>query len=341
MQRSTVKLADIADWHTLAAAFHRAAIGKRNRPEVQRFAADLDNQLARLRAEIIAGTVRVGRSRRFRIHDPKPRIIHAPCFRERVLHHAIMAHVGPVLDRALVDDTYACRTGKGALAAVQRAQHHARRWPWWCKIDIRAYFASIDHQVLKALLARKFKDRDLLALLARIIDAHTDGRDPARGLPIGALTSQQFANFYLGGLDRLLLDQCRVRGLVRYMDDLVWWGDSRAEVHAALDAARASCADALRLAIKSPTLVGRSAHGLMLCGYRILPGRVLLSRRRRRRYSERRRYWEQLYAEGRIDARTLQAGYSAALGITLHADAADWRREQLRRLPVAEPLAAL
>ena len=79
----------------------------------------------------------------------------------------------------------------------------------------------------------------------------------------------------------------------------------------------------------------------MLCGYRVLTGRVLLSRRRRRRYSERRRYWEQLYAEGRIDARTLQAGYSATLGITLHADAADWRREQLRRLPVAEPLAAL
>jgi hypothetical protein len=341
MQRSAVTLADIADWHNLAAAFHRAALGKRHRPEVQRFAAGLDQELARLRADILAGTVRVGRSRRFRIRDPKPRTIHAPCFRERVLHHALMAHVGPVLDRALVDDTYACRTGKGALAAVQRAQHHARRWPWWCKIDIRAYFASIDHQVLKVLLARKLKDRDLLALLGRIIDAHTDAHAPARGLPIGALTSQQFANFYLGGLDRLLLERCRVRGLVRYMDDLVWWGDSRAEVHAALDAARAFCADALHLAIKSPTQVGRSAHGLMLCGYRILPGRVLLSRRRRRRYSERRRYWEQLYAEGRIDARTLQAGYSAALGITLHADAADWRREQLRRLPVAEPLAAL
>jgi RNA-directed DNA polymerase len=347
MRRSAVSLADIADWHNLAAAFHHAALGKRDRPEVQCFAAGLDRELARLRADILAGTVRVGRSRRFRIRDPKPRTIHAPCFRERVLHHAIMARVGPVLDRALVDDTYACRTGKGSLAAVQRAQHHARRWPWWCKIDIRAYFASIDHGVLKTLLARRLKDRHVLALLGRIIDAHCDapadapGCATGRGLPIGALTSQQLANFYLGGLDRLLLEQCRVRGLVRYMDDLVWWGESRAGVRAALAAARTYCADHLRLTIKEPVLVGRSTQGVMLCGYRVLPGRLLLSRRRKRRYAARRRHWERLYAQGWIDARTLQAGYSAALGITLHADAGDWRREQLRRAPLAAPLAAL
>lgn len=339
MKPSALSLADIADWHNLAAAFHRAARGKRDRPEVQRFAADLEAELARLRSDILAGTVRVGHGRRFRIHDPKPRTIHAPCFRERVLHHAIMGQVGPVLDRALVDDTYACRIGKGALAAVLRAQHHARRWPWWCKIDIRAYFASIDHAVLQALLARKLEDRAVLGLLGRIIDAHADG--VGRGLPIGALTSQQLANFYLGGLDRLLLEGCKVRGLVRYMDDLVWWGERRADVRAALDAARTYTSTTLRLDIKQPVLIGRSGDGLPLCGYRITPGRILLSRRRRRRYSERRAFWEDGYAAGRIDAGTLQAGYSAALGITLHADAADWRREQLCRVPVADALAAL
>jgi hypothetical protein len=250
-----------------------------------------------------------------------------------------MAHVGPVLDRALVDDTYACRTGKGALAAVQRAQQHVRRFPWWAKIDIRAYFASIDHGVLNDQLARRFKDAPLLALLSRIIDAHHSA--PGKGLPIGALTSQQLANFYLAGLDRLLLETCRVRGLVRYMDDLVWWGDSRAQVHEALDAAERFASAALMLRIKQPTLVGRSSAGLMLCGYRILPGRLLLSRRRRRRYGQRRRAWEQAYAEGCIDARTLQAGYSAVLGITLHADAASWRRNQLARVPLAETVVAL
>ena len=130
MRRSRVGLAAIADWHNLAAAFWRAARGKGQRDDVSRFRADLNGELARLRESLLDGSVEVGRMRSFHIRDPKPRIIHAPCFRERVLHHAVMAHVGPVLDRALVDDTYACRVGKGALAAVLRAQHHQRRWPW-------------------------------------------------------------------------------------------------------------------------------------------------------------------------------------------------------------------
>jgi len=339
MRRSPLGLETVADWHNLAAAFHRAALGRSTRPEVQRFAARLETELAHLRTDILSGGIAVGRTRRFRIHDPKPRTIHAPCFRERVLHHALMAHVGPVLERALVADTFACRTGKGALAAVQRAQHHGRRWPWWAKIDIRAYFASIDHGILQDLLARRFKDRDLLTLLGRIIEAHRDG--PGRGLPIGALTSQQFANFYLSGLDRLLLEGCRVRGFVRYMDDLVWWGDSREAVRAGLAAARAFASERLALQVKEPVAIGQSHQGLSLCGYRILPGRLLLSRRRKMRYSQCRRQWEGAYAGGLIDARTLQAGYAGALAITLHTDAAAWRREQLRRVPLAGALSAL
>jgi hypothetical protein len=258
MKRSPIDLEAVADWHNLAATFRRAALGKRARPEVQRFAANLEAELARLRCDIVTDTVQVGHTRRFRIRDPKPRIIHAPCFRERVLRYALMAHVGPVLDRALVDDTFACRTGKGALAAVQRAQHHARRWPWWAKIDIRSYFASVDHAVLKDLLARKLKDPRLLALT-----------------------------------------------------------------------------------VKEPAILGRSRRGLSFCGYGILPGRLLLSRRRRRRYADCRKQWEDAYQEGQIDERALQAGYAGALAITGHADAAIWCHEQLRRAPVAGALSWL
>lgn len=339
MKRSPVGLDAVADWHNLSAAFHRAALGKGQRQEVIQFRADLPAQLARLRRDILAGTVAVGQMRRFRIHDPKPRIIHAPCFRERVLHHALMAHVGPVLDRTLVADTFACRTGKGALAAVLRAQHHLRRWSWYAKIDIRAYFASIDHSILGGLLVQRFKNKDLLALMTRTIDAHHTA--PGKGLPIGALTSQQFANYYLGGLDRLLLEGCRVRGCVRYMDDLVWWGETHESVRDALVMADGYARDRLDLKIKQPALIGRSQHGLSFCGYRILPGQLLLSRRRKRRYAECRREWEEAYVEGRINTLSLQAGYAGALAITAHADAASWRRAQLLRCPLDESLAAL
>lgn len=134
MKRSPLRLDTVADWHNLTAAFHRAALGKTDREEVRRFRADLTGNLTRLRAGLLDGTLELGRLHRFQIYDPKPRIIHAPCFPERVLHHALMAHVGPVLDRALIDDTYACRVGKGTLAAVQRVQHYVRRCPWYAKI---------------------------------------------------------------------------------------------------------------------------------------------------------------------------------------------------------------
>ena len=339
MKRSAVGLAEIADLHNLAAAFHAAARGKRGRSDVEAFRDNLDRELSALHAGLRAGTLSPAPMRRFRIHDPKPRLIHAPCFRDRVVHHAIMAYVGPVLDRTLVFDTYACRAGKGTLAAVQRASAHAQRYDWHAQIDVRGYFASIDHAILLDLLARQFKNQDLMLLLTRIIRAHEDS--PGCGLPIGTLTSQHFANFHLGGLDRRLLEVCRVQGFVRYMDDLVWWTDDRGAALAALDVARCYLAEALHLQVKQPVRVGRSRDGLSFCGFRILPGRLLLSRRRRRRYAALRKDAERAWVDGRIDARGLQSAYASALALTVHADAAGWRREQLRRQPLEPALEAL
>jgi RNA-directed DNA polymerase len=305
MKRSAVGLAEITDLHTLATAFHLAARGKRGRDNVELFRDNLDAELRSLRADVLAGSWRPGSMRRFRIHDPKPRLIHAPCFRDRVLHHAIMAHVGPVLDRSLVFDTYACRQGKGPLAAVQRVCAHAARYAWFAQIDVRAYFASIDHAVLLGMLKRKFKDRALLALLARIIGAHEDG--PGRGLPIGTLASQHLANFYLSGFDRELLEKFRVSGFVRYMDDVVWWADDRATVRAAVAGATAYLATRLQLQIKRPVRIGHSAHGLSFCGFRILPGRLLLSRRRRQRYGAVRNDAESGWLAGWSDGPGLQS----------------------------------
>jgi len=123
--------------------------------------------------------------------------------------------------------------------------------------------------------------------------------------------------------------------------DLVWWGEDKAAVRDALEAARDHARQELRLTVKSPVRVGQSRHGLSFCGYRILPGRLLLSRRRKRRYAECRRRWEQAYLVGEIDALKLQAGYAAAYAITAHADAAAWRREELRRHPLAPELCEL
>ncbi len=331
MKRVPIHLVDVACREQLAWAFWRAALGKRHRPEVQRFAARLDANLDRLAAEILAGTVEVGRFHCFEIRDPKRRIIHAPYFRERVLHHALMAQLEPVIDRYLVAATYACRLGKGNWAAVQRAQEQARRWPWFLKLDVRSYFASIDHAVLKRQIRRRIKGAGVLDLVDRIIDSHRAA--PGKGLPIGALTSQHFANLYLTPFDRYLLEDLRVPGFVRYMDDSVVWHRDRTALRQVLEAGRAFAAERLRLEIKPTWQLQRSSRGLSLCGYRIDRHRLWLTARRRRRYRQVRAKWESAYRAGRISACALQAGYASALAMTLGTDAAAWRRRQLETYP--------
>ena len=334
MRRTAIHLDDVAERDHLAWAFWRAARGKRHRPEVQRFAASLDRRLDRLRGEVLDGTVALGRYHRFQIRDPKPRVIHAPEFPERVLHHALMAHLEPVFERYLVDDTYACRAGKGSWACVLRAQEHCRRLPWYLKLDVRGYFASVDHGVLKALVRRRIKGAGVLALVDRIIDAYEAA--PGRGLPIGALTSQHFANLYLAPLDRYLLEELRLDGLVRYMDDVVAWHRDRATLRRALAASQELAARRLRLEIKPSWQLQRTVRGLSLCGFRVYPGTLRLSARRRRRYREARRSWERAYLAGVIDATELQAGYAAALAVTHGADALAWRRRELAARPAVE-----
>ena len=268
MKRSAIDLSAIADWNNLTAAFHRAASGKTNRAEVRMFQARLCQELAALREDILVGEPRLSPMRSFQIFDPKQRLIHAPVFRDRVLHHALIAHIGPVLERSLIFDTYACRVGKGTIAAVRRVQHFARRFAWYGQIDIRSYFPNIDHGILNGLLERRFKNRELLRFLSGMIATH--GTGAGRGLPIGALTSQHFANLYLDGCDRFLLEGCKVRGMVRYMDDTVWWADSKEAVHGQLRAAADFLRDRRGLEIKQPVRIGGSAHGISYCGFRVI-----------------------------------------------------------------------
>ncbi len=334
MKRTRIELEDVADLANLAEATFRAARGKRRRPGVGAFLDRLDRNLEILRREILDGSVRVGEGRWFRIRDPKPRTIYAPCFRERVLHHAVMQPIGPVMDRALVDDSYACRAGKGTLAAVRRAEQHARRYTWYVKMDVRSYFASIDHGVLEGRLRSRLKGEGVLCLIRRIVTAHEDS--PGKGLPIGSLTSQIFANDYLDPLDRFLLESCRVEGLVRYMDDFVFWTRTRDDAARIRDDARGFLAQRLLLTAREPSELNRSERGVTICGFRVRPGSIRLSQRQRRGYIRARRRCEGDYLAGRIDSVQLQQAHDTAHAITAHANARAWRRARCSSWPGTE-----
>ena len=153
-------------------------------------------------------------------------------------------------------------------------------------------------------LSTKFSDYDVLNLLRRIVASYE--ADAGRGLPIGALTSQNLANFYLGTADRLAVEHIDCIGYVRYMDDIVWWGRSKKSVHVILNAIREHLVQALNLTIKLPVKIGQSRFGISYCGFRIFPDQLLLSRRRKKRFCAMRREIETVYQKSELSPASLQ-----------------------------------
>jgi hypothetical protein len=289
----------IGDYDNLRLAWWKAHRRKSLRPDAIGFGNHLETELEAMRLALREETVRVGDSRYFRIFDPKERLICAASFRERVLHHAIMNVCEPVFDRRQIDDSHACRKDKGTLAAWSRAQGFCHRHAWFLKLDVVKYFDSIDHARLKSMLSRLFKDPRLLALLSRLIDSYRTA--PGRGLPIGNLTSQFFANQYLEPLDRLVKEKLRVPGYVRYMDDFVLFANDRQTLLLADRQVREFAATELRLTLKPPCL-HRTGRGLPFLGYRIHPGWIGLASQSRRRYLDKMRQVLAAWRAGADDA---------------------------------------
>jgi hypothetical protein len=329
MKRIGHLLERIADPDNLRLAFCRAAKAKRAQNEVRLFQAGLDEWIPEMRRGILEGTFPVGHYRRFTVFDPKERVIHAATFPERVLHHAILNMCEPVFERLAIHDSYACRPGKGRLAAIERARAFAAEHGWFLKLDIRKYFDSVDQEVLLGMLERRFKDPGLLRWFRRIIGAYRT--QPGKGLPIGSLTSQHLANFYLGALDRFVKEELRRGAYLRYMDDSVIWGTAGAELREVLGAVEGFVADRLHLGLKGSPFINRTALGMDFLGFRVYPHTIRLNRRSRRRFVDRVQACERAHGEGRLTERQLQNRVEALVAFTAEADAAGFRRAVLAR----------
>jgi len=196
-------------------------------------------------------------------------------------------------------------------------------------MDVRQYFASISHRRLATLLRRKIKGHGVLSLIERIVAA--SGTGPGRGLPIGALTSQHFANFYLHDLDRGILEHPACRGYVRYMDDFVVWADSVSDVHELCEEATKTLGTQLGLELKRPAIIQKADEGLTFCGFRIFPGTIRLAFSRRKRLKARLRYWESRFEAGDISESDLQCVFDSLAGIMQHIDGNAWLKALIGR----------
>lgn len=325
-QRQRIDLAEVAAWPNLQGALWAAASGKRARPDVAAFLADAPSRLVAVQDALLRGVLPDGRQRAFAIHDPKPRLIHAAPFADRVAHHALMGLMAPRLELALVPTSFACRPGRGVHACVQHAQGLMLRQPqaWALHLDVWHCFPQIPHAPLLSLLARRVKG-SALALVEHTVRAFETTPGSARGLPIGALTSQHFANAYLGELDRFALGQPACLGHVRYMDDVVLWCANRADGLALAAAMQGFAQDTLGLRLKPPKLAPVRA-GLLLCGMRLGPRGIRPGPRRQRAWAQRWHGLQAAWAAGELTEAQAQQQAQMLGSLCLPARPRAWQR---------------
>ncbi len=328
MKRVRTDIEDVASFNNLCLAAVNAGKGKRGRRVVKKLFDNFYENIAALREDVLLNNAPYGKYKVFSIFGPKKREIYAPCFRDRIVHHALINLAGPVIDRALVSTTYACREGKGPLEAVSMVQNYIRKYPWFVKIDIRRYFDSIDHRILKNLLQRKIKGYRVSDLMGRIIGSYQT--IPGKGLPIGALTSQYFANYYLNNVDRFILGQKKVTAHTRYMDDIVWWCRDREAAKETYKRIKGYIERTVLLEIKENYQINRSVNGLTFCGFRIFADSMRLTRRKKVRFSRRLSRWESAFLHGLIHENKLQSAYSSVHSIVSNANSEEWRKSFFR-----------
>ena len=314
----------VTSFDNLQRAALRAARGKRRKLGIARFLADLEPEILALQRALRAGTWRPGRPTTFEIHDPKRRTITAAPFPDRVVHHALIDVLEPVLDARMIEDSFACRRGKGTHAALDRGQRLLGRFGWFLKLDVAGFFGSLDHGVVLETLQRVLKDRAVLELCETIVRA---GGPHGTGLPIGNLTSQWFANLTLDRLDHHVKERLGVRGYLRYMDDFVLFADTKPELSSARAALEAFLATPLHLRLKErATILAPASEGLPFLGWRVYRGMRRLRPQNLRRVKARlrRRGWQ--LRTGEIDEECFVAALRASVEHLRHGSTRALRR---------------
>lgn len=272
----------ICNYSNLKLALYKAGRRKQSCGSYLYFRRFSEVNLEIIYNQLITENYFFGNYRQFTITDPKERLITAAAFEERIVHHAIINVLEPTFEKQFIFHTYACRKGKGTHSAIKYAQKCCVNSKYFLKLDVKKYFDNIDHTILKQKLCRIIADDRCLSLLFAIIQSYstTEGK----GVPIGNLTSQYFANYYLSSLDHYILEKLKpvynICHYVRYMDDMIIFADDVVQLHKIYDAVNNYVISRLNLQLKPP-IYGSIKNGLPFLGCLIKAEKITLLREKR------------------------------------------------------------
>jgi hypothetical protein len=344
----------LCDWENLLLAWRKARRGKRGHAPAAAFEQRAGEHLLAVEAELRERRYQPGAYTSFYVHDPKRRLISAAPFRDRVVHHALCNVIEPIFERRFIHDSYANRAGKGTHAALDRCQHFAQRHRYVLQCDVAHFFPAIDHAILLETIGRVVVDPDVLWLCGAILASgegvlaneyamtYFPGDDllaalRPRGLPIGNLTSQFWANVYLDRLDHFVKRELKCRAYVRYVDDFLLFADDKPTLWAWRRAVVDYLAD-LRLTLHEARCHPQPVtEGIPFLGFVVYPDHRRLKRRKGIAYRRRLRALAREYRARRIPLARVTASVRGWVNHVRYGDTYALRKAVLRQASAAKP----
>lgn len=317
-------------FENLYQAHKMARRGKQAKREVISYELRLSENLERLQYHLKKHTYQIRGYRKFLIHDPKRREIQALSYGDRIVQHSLCDNVlGPYLEKRLIYDNSACRKGKGTHFAISRLtaflRKHYRQYGtngYILKCDIKKYFNSVDHAVLKEKINRMALCEDVRWLLEMIVDSYE--YEQGKGLPMGNQTSQWFALYYLDGLDRLVKEKLGIRYYSRYMDDMILIHPDKTYLKECLKEMKSYVESELKLEFNEKTQIHAVRQGVDYLGFHFYlteTGKVIRKLRQsgKKRLKRKLRHYRHAYAEGKIELEAVSRSVASYKGHLKHA----------------------
>lgn len=330
----------VISFESLLEAWHRTEKGRKTQRNILQFKADLEPSLLDIQNSLIDGTYKTGPYRHFHIYEPKKRIVSALPIKDRIVQQSVYKAIEPIFESRFIEQSFACRPNKGAHKGADKVQGYMRQVKrkygrvYALKADIAKYFPSICHDVLRRLLRRRIACTKTVDLLDQVIASTDDGASVMpRGIPIGNLTSQLFANIYLHELDTFVKHELRVKCYARYMDDFTVIHQDKDYLHELRMKIEIFLWSELGLRTNAKTQVfpinKDNGRGLDFLGYRIWPTHRALRKDSISRMRKKMKRMARLYGMGEMELPAIEAVTRSWVGHARHADTYDLRRNLL------------
>ena len=335
---------ELCSYENLETAFNRARRGKTLKDYVIEFEAKLKENLLQLRTELLLQTYQPQPLKTFILRDPKTRKISKSAFRDRVIHHAICNIIESVFDKRFIHDSFANRLRKGTINAVKRFDEFKRKVSqnntvrcYVLKADVKSYFDTVNHRILLGILGKRIKDERVMWLIKRILDNHK-GENTNKGMPLGNLTSQFFANVYLHELDQFVKHKLRAKYYIRYVDDFVILHQSRKVLEEYKEQTDVFLREKLDLKLhpdKSQVL--KLEKGVGFLGFRVFYHHKLLVKKNMRKFEKKMEQMKYEYKDEKLDREKVIEKFEGWLAYATHANTYKYRKRMTSKFNSSFP----